>query len=114
MMVTPYIILHFFFVMLVGFSACRLLWKVSTPAGRKTVSWRILFCIILAASITPTKYPFIFDSWFLAPAAELIIFRLLDDENAQPKVSVFIFGVIPIATVSVISFVILTLWQSRK
>jgi len=110
MIVTPDLVVLFYINIFVGFSACGLLWIFSTPEGRKTVSWRILFCTILAASITPTKYPF-FDSWFPVPAAEMIISKLFDGSQ---EVNLFFSGVIPIAAVSFILFVILTLWQSRK
>ncbi|MFN5102959.1 MAG: hypothetical protein ACK5GJ_09205 [Planctomycetota bacterium] len=114
MILSAYALFHFILVALLGFAACGVLWLRTTPENRNTASWRILFCLLLASGITPTKVPFIFDSWFLAPAAEVLVLGLFDDADVQPKVNLFLVGAFPILVVSVVLFVLLTIWQSRK
>lgn len=93
----------FLSVILGGGIICATLWHFARQKIHRSGWWLALFSFLLAATTTPTCFPFIFGGWIVAPAA-MISLVVVDRSNLLFGL---LFGVLPILLVAGLSFWIL-------
>jgi hypothetical protein len=98
----------FLTVFAVGGFLCGMAWLFARRLIRQSKWWRAVFCLLIAATITPTCFPFF--GWTVAPAAVMALL-VFGHSNVLAG---FLYGVLPVVAVASLGLVVWSLIVSRR
>ena len=99
----------FLTVFIVGGLVCAIAWLFARRLICRSRWWRAVFCILIAATITPTCIH-LFDDWVVAPATLIMLLAFHSDNVLMT----LLYGALPILAVAGLVFMLWSVVASRR